>query len=791
MPTGDLLLYGCQILAASSLVILGLQLSRQKRAKQEFRALISELEDGRRSYHLLKYRAEANKVLMEISNLFIHLSEEQMDDSIFRALETLGDFLGADRTYAFLFSADLQDLSKTHEWCRAEVSREIVNHQALPVREYAWFADRILRRQVVQIPDVERIPEEARVLRQELLRARTRSMIAVPMISRGRVLGFLGVDAVRAPRTWNDDETSALRMAGEILASEFAHRSSEMEALESRGQFETLIAYAPVAMFVFDPRGRILYAEGRALARAGVIAGQLAGKSGFDLLSKSPEMLLNLEKGISGQEFRSEIRLGDRIFDGQFTPVLSADEKVEKLIVIATDVTERSTAEDRLTRQKLYDDITRLPNRTLFLDRVQQYLDRHEHGMTGSAAILFFDLDRYVPLHDALGQESANRFLLQVADRLREFFAPTTLLARVGHTEFAVLVENTISEKQAMSLAKEAQAAMRQGFRVDGRNVPATASVGIALTSPRVKSPSDWLREGHTAMVSAKQLGGATEVIFRPVMHTRILSSWKLEEELNDAVGQEQIEAWLQPITRLEDGQPMGFEALARWNHPEGGMIPPSHFIPIAEENGLIVPIGWMMLHKACRALRDCHGLHPRWKDLFVSVNLSIQQLRDPTLLERTLHLLSRYGLKPHHLHLEITEREAMHSSEELLPLLEEIHRSGISLSLDDFGTGYNSLSYLNRLPVASMKVDRSFVVNMERSHTGHKVISSILLLAQGLELDTVAEGIETQEQLDQLHQLGCRLGQGYLFAKALEPGRVAEYLESGQRLLPSKVGSK
>ncbi|MHC4380304.1 MAG: diguanylate cyclase domain-containing protein, partial [Planctomycetota bacterium] len=652
MQTGDILLYGCQILAASSLVVLAVQMSRQKREKREVRALIAELEDGRRSYHLLKYRAEANKVLMEISNLFIRISEDQLDDSIHRALEKLGDFVGADRTYTFLFSTDQQDFSNTHEWCRGGIGRRIEGLQALPVHDYAWFSHRILRGKVVQIPEIERIPAEGDLLRQELQRENVRSMIAVPMISRDKVLGFIGVDAVHAQRTWNDDETSALRMVGEILASEFAHRHSEMEARESRGQFETLVAYAPVAMFVFDPRGRILFAEGRALARAGVIAGQLAGKSGFDLLSKSPEMLLNLERGISGQEFRSEIRLGDRIFDGQFTPVLSADDTVEKLIVIATDVTERSTAEDRLVHQKLYDETTKLPNRTLFLDRVQQFLNRHEHGMTGSAAILFFDLDRYVPLHDALGQESANRFLLQVADRLREFFAPTTLLARVGHTEFAVLVENTISEKQAMSLAKEAQASLRQGFQVDGRNVPATASMGIALSSPRLKSPTDWLREGHTAMVSAKQLGGATEVLFRPVMHTRILSSWKLEEELNDAVGEEQIEAWLQPITRLEDGQPVGFEALARWSHPEGGMIPPSHFIPLAEENGLIVPIGWLMLHKACRALRACHDLHPRWRDLFVSVNLSIQQLRDPTLLERTQRALSHYGLKPHHLHL-------------------------------------------------------------------------------------------------------------------------------------------
>lgn len=791
MPSGDILLYAFQALALGSLVILGIQLLRQRQAKQKVRRLVEELEEGRRSYHLLKYRAEANRILMEISNLFIRVTEKEIDDSVHRGLAILGRFLDADRAYVFLFSKDQTEFSNTHEWCREDISFESGSLQALEVRDYAWFAQRILRRQVVQIPVVADIPDEGRQFRRELERENVKSLICVPMISRDRILGFLGVDAVRLSRTWHEDEVSALRMTAEIMASEFSHRASELAVRESRGQFETLVAYAPVAMFVFDPRGRILFAEGRAIARAGVIAGQLVGKSGFDLLSKSPDMLLNLEKGISGQEFRSEIRLGDRIFDSRFTPVLAEDDSVTKLIVIATDITERSTAEEKLTREKLYDQVTQLPNRTLFLDRLQVYLERQEHGMTGTGAVIFFDLDRFTTLHDALGMESANRFLLMVADRLREFFSLTTLLARSGPNEFVALVENTPSEKDALSLAAEAQSALRDGFRIDGRRIAATASIGISLSSEHHKAPADWLRESHTAMVSAKQLGGATEVVFKPVMHTRILSSWKLEEELNDAVSREEIEAWLQPIVDIHDGSPVGFEALARWNHAEGGMIPPSHFIPIAEENGLIVSIGWLMLHKACRQLRTCHDLHPKWRDLFVSVNLSVQQLRDPSLLDRAKSILQRYGLKPEHLHLEITEREAMHSTEDILPMLEGLRKSGIRLSLDDFGTGYNSLSHLNRLPAHSMKIDRSFVVNMERNHTGHKVISSILLLAQGLDLDTIAEGIETEEQRVKLYELGCRLGQGFLFARALEPSLVHAYLEGDYRPGVPVSGSK
>lgn len=791
MPQGDILIYAVQICAAISLVCLAIQIWRQRNAKRKVSQLIHELEEGRRSYYLLKYRAESNRMLMEISNLFIHVKEEQLDDSITESLGILGKFLQADRAYAYLFSKDKRSFSKTHGWSKDGIPLEMESLQNLSMRDYSWFTNRILRRQQVQIPKTGDIPKEGKLFRDALQAESVQAMIAVPMISRGQVLGFIGLDSVHKSRIWQEDETSALRVVAEIAGSEFSHRESELEARSSRSQFETLIAYAPVAMFVFDPRGRILFAEGRALARAGVIAGQLVGKSGFDLLSNSPEMLLSLERGISGQDFRSEIRLGDRVFDGQFTPVVGENDEIEQLIVIATDVTDRSTAEDQLSREKLYDKVTQLPNRTLFLDRVQQYLDRQQHGMTGCGAILFLDLDRFVQLHDALGLESANRFLSNVSKRMRDFFAPTTLMARVGTNEFAILVENTPDEKKARSLAAELQNNLRDGFKVDGRSIAATASIGISLSSVRHKNPTDWLREGHTAMVSAKQLGGATEVVFKPVMHTRILSSWKLEEELNDAVHAEQIEAWLQPIVQLNDGTPVGFEALARWNHPEGGMIPPSHFIPIAEENGMIVAIGWLMLHQACKQLRACHDLNPKWKDLFVSVNLSVQQLREPSMAERTLRILTRYGLRPRHLHLEVTERESLDTSEEVIPVLEEIHRSGINISLDDFGTGYNSLNYLNSLPVSLIKIDRSFVVNMSRSHTGHKVISTILLLAQGLELDTIAEGIETEEQMQQIYQLGCRLGQGFLFAKALEPSMVSDYLERGQRLGVGNIGSK
>lgn len=730
-------------------------------------------------------------MLMEVSNLFIRSQADDLNDAVDSGLEILGNFMGVDRTYVFMFDTMNLKMSNTHEWCGVKIGTEMKGLQELAMPDYAWFTNRILQREAVHIPHVKEIPDEAKALRNELRAESILSLVAVPMISRNNVIGFLALDSVRQQRIFNDDEIAALRTVAEIFASELSHRCAENEATTNRHQFETLLSYAPVAMLVFDRKGVVLLAVGRALARAGIISNQLPGKSGFDFLDASPQMLLDLEKGLSGQEFRSDVMFGKRVFDSYFTPVFDKNQQLDKLIVIATDVTERTEVEEQLHQAKLYDPITRLPNRCLFLERLRLFIRKQYLNMGHSAAVLLVDLDRFVALNDALGMDVANTLLSRVAERLTTFFSPATLIARVGSDEFAILVENVRSEAEIRDIAAEAQEALRSGVIVEGRRMACTASIGISMSSERHKVPEDWLREAHTGMAAAKRRGGAVEEFFRPVMHTQILSSWKLEEELARAMEGNQIDAWLQPIVELQNGNPVGFEALARWDHPEDGMIPPSQFIPIAEENGSIGGICWIILRKACATLKACHALDPAWENLFVSVNLSPQQLSDPKLLQRVLEILRDYQLQPSHLKLEITERDAINPGEDVLPVLESFQQAGIQLSLDDFGTGYSSLSYLNRLPASSMKIDRSFVVNMDRSRTGHKVISSILLMGQGLDMEIIAEGIETKEQREQLISMGCQFGQGFLFAKPMPLVDVLSYLIKDQYEAASKSVSK
>jgi EAL domain-containing protein (putative c-di-GMP-specific phosphodiesterase class I) len=293
----------------------------------------------------------------------------------------------------------------------------------------------------------------------------------------------------------------------------------------------------------------------------------------------------------------------------------------------------------------------------------------------------------------------------------------------------------------------------------------------------RQENAEDWLREAQTACVAASKDGGGTERMFHLALASEALSAWQISEQLKQAISENTIEAWLQPIVNMETRKPIGFEALARWEISPGNFIPPNQFIPIAEEYGLIEELGNIMLRKSCRLLSECHKMSVDFKDLYVSVNVASSQLEKSSFLPSVKRLIENYHIQPHLLQLEITEREAVNPNQEVVPLLHKAHEMGFKIALDDFGTGYNSLSYLNNLPATSLKIDRSFVVGMDRSSTGVKVITSIIELARTIDLSTITEGVETESQRQQLLAMGCIYAQGYLFSRPLSPDQVAGYL--------------
>jgi diguanylate cyclase (GGDEF)-like protein len=447
---------------------------------------------------------------------------------------------------------------------------------------------------------------------------------------------------------------------------------------------------------------------------------------------------------------------------------------------ISRDITARKLAEEQLARRAFYDPLTELPNRALFLDRLQHLFHRARRALGNPLfALLYLDLDRFKAINDSLGHEAGDELLIGTARRLERCLRPGDTLARLGGDEFTVLLDNIGGEADATGVAERIHEELAAPLEVRGYEMFTSVSVGIALSSANYERPEDMLRDADTAMYRAKAGGRSRHQVFVGDMHQRAVSSLRLETDLRRALERHEIVPYYQPIVNLDDGAVLGFEALARWRHPSRGLIPPELFIPVAEETGLVAKIGEWMLLSACRQAREWQQKHRRWSALGVSVNVSGRQLSQGTLATEVERVLGRTGLDPACLTLEITESALMHNLSAGAGVVQRLHAMSVGLHLDDFGTGYSSLAYLHSFPVHALKVDRSFVNRMDHALPQSAIVKAIVSLAHNLGMDVVAEGVETRAQADALRALGCRRGQGFLFSEPL-PAAEAERLLAG-----------
>jgi diguanylate cyclase (GGDEF)-like protein len=416
------------------------------------------------------------------------------------------------------------------------------------------------------------------------------------------------------------------------------------------------------------------------------------------------------------------------------------------------------------------DAVTGLPNRVLLLDRLEQALDR---GVP--AHVLFLDLDRFKLVNDTQGHSVGDELLRQVGRRLRECLGTDDLLARFGGDEFAVLVEDGECA-EVLLRAERMLDAVQRPYLVAGHEVSIDASIGISASHDG-DAAGDILRDADTAMYRAKHAGGGRYVLFEKRMHTVLVQRASLEADLRHAVAREELFLVFQPILELRNGHVHTAEALLRWQHPTRGVIPPDEFIPLAEETGLIVPVGRRVLALACEQAAGWVAPPGGGPPPAVSVNLSARQLLDPTLIRDVRRTVEVAGLDPARLILEITESAFVSDAATVLDRLNQIRDSGVRLAIDDFGTGYSALSYLRHLPVEILKIDRSFVEGVVAGWQGRAFLHTIVRLTETLSMTAVGEGVETQEQLSALRALGCRLGQGFLFARPMESAEFSRTL--------------
>jgi diguanylate cyclase (GGDEF)-like protein len=441
------------------------------------------------------------------------------------------------------------------------------------------------------------------------------------------------------------------------------------------------------------------------------------------------------------------------------------------------EIDQRLAVQAQLNHELLHDNLTRLPNRTFMMTHLSTCLARLASSSgQGGFMVLFLDLDRFKVVNDSLGHLLGDQLLVEMAERLRQ---TPYWVARLGGDEFVMVLEHTDDFQRATQIAEQILAILGGPCHLAGHDVTVGASIGIVRASSQYQTPMELIRDADIAMYSAKAKGRNRYAIFEPTMHLAATQQLTMETDLRQALAQQQFVVYYQPIVDLRSGRIMGLEALVRWQHPVLGLLSPGQFIPLAEETGLIVPLGWWVLDTACAQLAQWRRQRSSLGHLTVSVNVSASQLREPHWLDRVNQALGQTGLQGSSLILEITETLLLQNMNLTASLMQQLQHGAVGISIDDFGTGYSSFSYLHQLPITSFKIDRLFITDLTTQQKNQDIVKTLLVLARQMGVSVTAEGIETQAQVDLLRLIGCNLGQGYWFDRPLPADQILQRLQS------------
>ena len=567
------------------------------------------------------------------------------------------------------------------------------------------------------------------------------------------------------------------------IDTQLSHRRMKLALQESEERYALALAGANDGLWDWDLRTDKMYYSGRWRAMLGLTEDDNILDTPEEWFGRvHPQDLKGLKEKLEkhlqdgSQHFECEYRVLHQ--GGSYRWALSRGMAVRDA---KGEVYRMAGSQTDITNRKVYDPLTGLPNRILFMDRLAHSLRRFKRHRGYEFAVLLLDLDRFKIVNDSLGHHIGDKLLIELSQRLRLCVRDGDTVARFGGDEFTILLDEITDVSDATRVAERIQEALQSAFILEGHEVFTSASVGIALSATGYETPNDVVRDADTAMNRAKALGKSRHEMFDRAMHTQSSKRLQLETDLRRAVEREEFEVFYQAIVDLSDEAIIGFEALVRWSHPERGRVFPDEFVGIAEETGLILPIDRYVLKQACiqtKIWQEKYG-HP----LSISVNLSAKQFAMRDIVYVIEQVLEETGLEPYDLKLEITESALMDNQESAAEIFHEIKKRNVQLGLDDFGTGYSSLSYLHRFPLDTLKIDRSFVSRMNEKPGEHEaIVRTIVSLAQNLKFKTVAEGIETVDQLQSLQALDCLYGQGYYFSKPMPADEAEQLLRENRK---------
>ena len=562
--------------------------------------------------------------------------------------------------------------------------------------------------------------------------------------------------------------------AGEVLGVEGTTRDITSKILQQQelNQLKSTLDKTLDCIFMFYPDSlQFFYINEGAVNQVGYSIEEMLSMKAYDIKPEFDEEKFQaiVQPLIDGLETSMTFETIHRHKDGSELPVeiflqyIKHENENPRFVAIVRDISERVAVQKKLHHLAHHDHLTNLPNRLLFMDRLEHALLRRKNE---TLAVLFLDLDRFKVINDTLGHACGDKVLIILSERLNQCLRKGDTLARLSGDEFAIVLEGLNSSDEIAPVVRHILSELTAPFMIDAHELFVTASIGISMSPNDAEDPQTLLKNADIAMYRAKDLGRNTYQFYSADMSSKALERLSLETSLRYALERDQFRLVYQPQVNIESGLIIGFEALLRWNHPEKGSVEPSDFIPVLEDTGLIEEVGEWVLIESCRQTKIWQEKHGQ--DFRLSVNLSARQFKDCGLVKKVLDCLEQTKLPPHTLELEITESILMHNTDAVNVSMRELEELGLRIALDDFGTGYSSLSYLKKFPIDTIKVDKTFIRDVTTDQDDAAIVSAIIAIAKSLKMELVAEGVETQQQLNFIKEKGCSIMQGYLFSKPL-----------------------